>query len=126
MVALGLALALSITGLILGFVVGRYRRLQAELVRYRDCSHDLLATIDRGGRLTSVNVAWERALGHTVESIRKGDLIELVHRDERTSVRVLLGRAADDGGVSIESRNRFRTADGKYRWLEWEASDWRA
>jgi PAS domain S-box-containing protein/putative nucleotidyltransferase with HDIG domain len=124
--ALGLALAFSITGVLLGFLLSRHRRLQSELARYHACSHDLLATIDRGGRFTSVNVAWERALGQTVESIRRGDLIELVHRDERTSVRVLLDNAADSGGFRIESRNRFRTADGKYRWLEWEASAWRA
>jgi PAS domain S-box-containing protein/putative nucleotidyltransferase with HDIG domain len=124
--ALGLALAFSITGVLLGLLLSRYRRLQSELAHYHACSHDLLASIERSGRLTSVNAAWERALGHTVESLRMGDLVELVHRDERASVRVLLDRATDGRGVCIESRNRFRTADGKYRWLEWEASAWRA
>jgi PAS domain S-box-containing protein/putative nucleotidyltransferase with HDIG domain len=122
--ALGLALAFSFAGALLGVLLSRYRRLQGELARYRSCSHDLLATIDRGGRLTSVNAAWERALGHTVESIRRGDLIELVHRDERTAVRLLLDRAAAGDRGCIVSRNRFRTADGKYRWLEWEAASW--
>src|ERR1035438_3582380 len=120
--ALGLALAFSITGVLLGVLAIRHRRLQDEIARYRSCSHDLLATIDRSGRLTSVNAAWEHTLGHTVEWVLTRDLLELVHRDERSRVRAQLDRAADRGVDDVESRNRFRTADGKYRWLEWQAA----
>jgi PAS domain S-box-containing protein/putative nucleotidyltransferase with HDIG domain len=122
--ALGLALAFSITGLLLGVVVWRYRRLQDECARYHASSHDLLATIDRSGRVTSVNAAWEDALGHVAEWVLRRDLIELVHCDERSRVRAQLDRAADGGVEGVASRNRFRTADGKYRWLEWEAASW--
>lgn len=124
--ALGIALASSTTGVLLGVLVRRHRWLQDELARYHACSHDLLATIDRSGRLASVNVAWERALGHTAGSVIARDLLEFVHHDERTLVRTQLDRAVDGGLDDVESRNRFRTADGKYRWLEWQAATWYA
>src|SRR5580700_2290215 len=124
--ALGLGLGSSLIGALLGALVSRYRRLQAEIARYHAASHDLLATVDRSGRFTSANAAWEHALGCSTESMRARDLTEFVHRDERGRVRAQLGRAADRGGERVESRNRFRTADGKYRWLEWEAATWHA
>jgi PAS domain S-box-containing protein/putative nucleotidyltransferase with HDIG domain len=124
--ALGLALAFSITGFLLGLVVRRYRRLQDECARYHSSSHELLATIDRSGRLTSVNAAWEDALGHTAGSVIARDLLEFVQCDERTRVRIQLERASDRGVEGVQSRNRFRTADGKYRWLEWQAATWYA
>src|SRR3984885_66137 len=124
--ALGLALASSTTGVLLGLLVRRYRRLQDECARYHASSHDLLANIDRSGRLASVNVAWERALGHTAGSVIARDLLEFVHCDERTDVRAQLQRAAERGAEAVESRNRFRAADGKYRWLEWQAATWYA
>jgi PAS domain S-box-containing protein/putative nucleotidyltransferase with HDIG domain len=124
--ALGLGLASSTTGIFLGVLVRRHRRLRDEFARYHVASHDLLASIDRSGRLTSVNVAWVRALGHTAGSVVARDLLEFVHCDERTRVRAQLERAADRGAEGVESCNRFRTADGKYRWLEWQAATWYA
>jgi PAS domain S-box-containing protein/putative nucleotidyltransferase with HDIG domain len=119
--ALGFGLAFSTAGVLLGVLVNRHRRLRDECARYHAASHDLLATIDRSGRLSSVNAAWEDALGHTAGAVISRDLLEFVHRDERTRVRTQLDRAVDHG---VESRNRFRTADGKYRWLEWQAATW--
>jgi PAS domain S-box-containing protein/putative nucleotidyltransferase with HDIG domain len=124
--ALGFGLAFSTAGVLLSVLVSRHRRLQDEIARYHASSNDLLATIDRCGRLASVNSAWEHALGHTAEWARTRDLIELTHRDERARVRAQLNRATDRGVDGVASRNRFRTADGKYRWLEWQAATWHA
>src|SRR5580692_1061565 len=112
MVALALGIAFLIVGVLLGILVDRHRRLQLEIARYHAASHDLLATIDRGGRLIRVNAAWEHALGHRAESMHARELIDFVHRDERATARAELQGALDGS----------RTADGKYRWLEWEAA----
>jgi PAS domain S-box-containing protein/putative nucleotidyltransferase with HDIG domain len=122
MVALALGIAFLIVGVLLGILVDRHRRLQLEIARYHAASHDLLATIDRGGRLIRVNAAWEHALGHRAESMHARELIDFVHRDERATARAELQGALDGSRTSLESQNRFRTADGKYRWLEWEAA----
>jgi PAS domain S-box-containing protein len=109
-------------GALLGVFVDRRRRLEAEVVRYFDVSLDLLATIDRHGRFLRVNPAWQRVLGHPVESLRSRQLIELVHRDERAATRAELCAVAAGSRDCVGFRNRCRTVDGTYRWLEWNAS----
>lgn len=124
MVALALALAVALVtvGPALAALLVRHRRLKVELARYRHASRDLLATVDTDGRFERVNPAWARALGHAAEAIRSRELIELVHRDERAAVREQIRAGSDDRQELVESCNRFQTADGKYRWLEWELS----
>jgi PAS domain S-box-containing protein/putative nucleotidyltransferase with HDIG domain len=122
--ALGLALALLIAAVLLGVLAERHIRLKAETARYYASSRDLLATMDQGARLIRVNAAWECALGHRAESMCARGLLEFVHCDERAAVRAELAGTVDGSRASVESRNRFRTADGKYRWLEWEAATW--
>lgn len=122
MVAPALALAFSTVGLLLGVLAIRRHRLEDEIGRYHDASRELLATVDLLGRFVRVNPAWTRTLGHSAESMRSRALIEFVHRDERAGVRTEIDATAHGSRAGIESRNRFRAADGKYRWLAWEVS----
>jgi len=108
-------------GTLLGIVVDERRKLQAEISRYYDESLDLLATIDRDGRFTHVNPAWERTLGHSAETMCSRPYIEFVHPDDReasSAESAVLARGERD---AIGFRNRYRAADGSYRWLEWNA-----
>jgi PAS domain S-box-containing protein len=116
------ALAVSTVVVLLGALTIRYRGLNHEICSYYDVSRELLATIDLRGRFIRVNPAWGRALGHTTESMRSHGLIELVHFEERASVRGKFDATADGSRANTESCNRFRAADGKYRWLAWELS----
>lgn len=117
-----LALAFSSGAVALAVLATHRRRLGDEIARYYDASHDLLATLDLHGRFTRVNGAWERVLGFDADSICEGALIELVHRDERASVRAKLDATTGGQGAGAQSHNRFRAADGKYRWLEWSSA----
>jgi PAS domain-containing protein len=63
-------LAFLILGTLLGIFVDHRHRLEAALTNYFDASLDLLATADLNGYLTRVNPAWERALGHSSETMR--------------------------------------------------------
>jgi putative two-component system response regulator len=122
MIVLALTLSLLVLAAFLGVLVAHERRLEAELLGYYDASLDLLATVDLAGRFTRVNPAWERTLGRSAESMCSRELIELLHRDERASARAQMITVADGSCKSAKLRNRFRAADGKYRWLEWDAS----
>jgi PAS domain S-box-containing protein len=122
MVALALAVALSVLGLSFAALLLNYRRLKLELVRYRDGSRDLLASISADGRFKRVNPAWSRALSHPVEAMRSYDLLELVHRDERAAVQEQIRACQHVPQELVDACNRFQAADGKYRWLEWELS----
>jgi PAS domain S-box-containing protein len=114
-------IAALVLGTLLGIVVDERRKLQAEISLYYDESLDLLATIDRNGRFTHVNPVWERTLGHSAETMCSRPYIEFVHPDDReasSAETVVLARGERD---AIGFRNRYRAADGSYRWLEWNS-----
>jgi PAS domain S-box-containing protein len=114
-------IAFLLLGTLLGIFVDERRRLQAEISIYYDESLDLLATIDRNGRFTHVNPVWERTLGHSAETMCSRPSIEFVHPDDREATSaetVVVARGERD---AVGFRNRYRAADGSYRWLEWHS-----
>jgi len=112
---------LVVVAILMGTFVERRRRLEAGIVRYYDASLDLLATGSVNGRLTRVNPAWERTLGHAPEAIYSRRFLDFVHPEDReTTLAQMRGLAA--GREAIGFRNRLLAADGGYRWLEWSAS----
>jgi PAS domain S-box-containing protein/putative nucleotidyltransferase with HDIG domain len=115
--------ALTIVALatLLGVFVDRRRTLEAEINRYYDASLDLLATADMNGTFTRVNPAWERLLGYTPEELYSRPFIEFVHPDDR-EVTIAETAGLANARDTVGFRNRYRAADGTYRWLEWSAS----
>ena len=81
-------------------------------------SADLLAIAGTDGYLAQVNPAWTEALGWTVDDLTSRPFIEFVHPDD---VEATLAEAERiyRGGVARGFRNRYRHADGSYRWFEW-------
>jgi PAS domain S-box-containing protein len=114
--------AFLLLGTLLGSFVDHRRRLEAELSRYFESSLDLLATIDMSGRFTRVNPAWERTLGYSAEAMRLRPTRELVHPDDQEATDAEHDALAGGSHETIMFRNRFRAADGAYRWLEWSAT----
>jgi putative two-component system response regulator len=112
--------AFALLGVLLGIVVDRRRALAEEICRYYDASPDLLATADRSGRFTRVNAAWERTLGHSAATMCSLPFIDFVHPDDREATLADASLAAS--GDRFGFRNRYRTASGDYRWLEWNTS----
>jgi len=119
---LGRGTALLILGTLFGTFVDRRRRLEAETLRHYDGSLDLLATANLIGRFTRVNPAWERTLGHSPETMCSRPFIDFVHPDDREATIAETAALAEGSRDSVGFRNRYRTADGTYLWLEWSAS----
>jgi PAS domain S-box-containing protein len=113
--------ALVALGVLLGLFVERRRRLEAEIVRYYEASLDLLATGGMDGYLTRVNPSWQRTLGHSAETMCSKPFLHFVHRDDREATLAEM-RGLGAGIDTVGFRNRFLTADGSYRWLEWSVS----
>ena len=115
--------ALTIVALaaLLGTFVDRRRKLEAEINRYYDASLDMLATADMNGYFRRVNPAWERVLGHSPETLRSVPFIDFVHPDDRDKT-IAETLALADAHDTVGFRNRYRAADGSYKWLEWSAS----
>lgn len=85
--------------------------------RLFELADDLLATLDRDGRFTAVNPAWERTLGWSEEELLGARATDFVHPLDLEGARELsLGRSD-----AVEFENRFRCKDGSYRRLEWRA-----
>lgn len=116
------AVAFAALAALLGTFVDHRRKLEAEIVRYYEASLDLLATADLNGRFTRVNPAWERTLGHPPEVLCAGPFIEFVHPDDREATIAETADLATGARQTVGFRNRYRAADGSYRWLEWSAS----
>jgi len=114
-------MALVLLGVLLGLFVDHRRNLESEIMRYYEASLDLLATADMNGYFTRVNPAWERVLGHSAEALCAEPFIDFVHPDDREAT-IAETEGLADSRDTVGFRNRYRAADGSYRWLEWSAS----
>ena len=82
-----------------------------------ELSADLLC-MSSGGYLLRANPAFERILGWTQEQLLTKPVTWFVHPDDVAPTRAQLERAAvREAGYRFE--NRWRCADGSYRWISW-------
>jgi|GEM_PF-266856 len=94
------------------------RKRTEELDRYFILSLDLLCIADLEGRLERLNPEWEKVLGYPLEKLIGKSSLDFLHpADVRGTIDAVghLGQGHDVLGFV----NRFRCADGTYRWLEW-------
>ena len=97
------------------------QRARTELDRFFTVSLDMLCIADFDGMFRRVNPAFERTLGFSSQEILARPYLDLIHPDDRESTMQAASRAADGARV-IQFENRYRCADGSYRWLVWNAS----
>lgn len=81
-------------------------------------SPDLLSVTTPDGYLIQANPAWRELLGWEDAALMARPFMEFIHPDdaERTMEQA---RAIAGGGSIMGFRNRFRHADGGWRWIEW-------
>jgi PAS domain S-box-containing protein len=108
-------------GAALGKYVTRRNALEQKVRRYYDSSLDLLATADFNGYFKELNPAWESTLGYTRNELLSRPFIEFVHPDDRAQTQAEAAKLTAPGAATINFKNRYRTKDGSYRWLEWNA-----
>ncbi len=113
--------AFLVLGSLIGSFVDHRRRLEAEILRHGEASLDLLATADLVGHFTRVNPAWEHTLGHSAETLCSRPYLDFVHPDDREATIAEASALTEGSRDTVRFRNRYRTADGSYRWLEWSA-----
>jgi PAS domain S-box-containing protein len=107
------------------------RALNAELearvgerTRERDrmwrLSQDLMLVARFDGTITSVNPAWERLLGRDTTALPGTRFLDLVYPEDRAATIGEMERLAD-GFATLRFENRYRHADGGWRWIAWTA-----
>ncbi|WP_454253713.1 ATP-binding protein [Pseudomonas sp. Marseille-Q7302] len=83
-------------------------------------SHDLIGIADSRGIWVSVNPAWTRTLGWTVDEIVGKTSEWLEHPEDRQRTRQEIAQLAA-GAATFNFENRFRTRGGTHRHLSWTA-----
>lgn len=110
--------AYLVVGGLLGRFVDERRALEARVERHFDLSLDLFCTANFEGYFEELNPAWAQTLGYTAEELCSRPFVEFVHPDDRQATEAEAAKLAR-GAPTVSFRNRYRTADGQYRWLEW-------
>ena len=96
-------------------------RSESDLDRIFELSLDLLAIGSMGdGHFTKVSRSFVRTFGHSAESMVARPFFELIHPDDRAATATAYD-ALVRGAAVIGFTNRYRCADGSYRWIEWLA-----
>ncbi|MEM5516481.1 PAS domain-containing sensor histidine kinase [Henriciella sp. AS95] len=83
-------------------------------------SPDMLCILDQNGCFAAVNPAWEATLGWTPKEMVGRPYLDFLHPDD--VARSMEGfEELRKGHPVLRFENRYRTNDGKYRWLSWVA-----
>jgi PAS domain S-box-containing protein len=105
-------------GAIEGDALGDVPRAGEDLERFFALSLDMLCVADFDGNFTRVNPAFERVLGHTGAELLSQPFMSFVHPDDR-EVTAAEYASVMAGVEALAFENRWRCADGSYRWLQW-------
>jgi two-component system cell cycle sensor histidine kinase/response regulator CckA len=93
----------------------------SDLVRFFDLSSELCCIADDEGHFLRLNAAWESTLGHPLPVLLAGAYMDFVHPEDRAATEAVMAQLA--GGRQVTGfANRYRCADGSYRWLEWRST----
>jgi len=97
------------------------RRAEEELDQLFTLSLDMLCIAGFDGYFKRINPAWEGTLGIPKEELLSRPYIDFVHPDDREAT-IYEARKMDQGELTISFENRYRSADGTYLWLLWNAT----
>lgn len=90
--------------------------------RFFKTSLDLLCTASLDtGCFVHLNEAWSRTLGYSEDELRASPFISFVHPDDLQAT-VDAASQLGKGGPLAHFRNRYRSKDGSWKWLEWSSS----
>ncbi len=97
------------------------REKSEELERFFSVALDLLCIADLEGRFRKLNPAWEKVLGYPVGDLEGHHFLDFVHPDDRAATLAVVSELS--GGKSLSAfTNRYRSATGDYRFIEWVAT----
>lgn len=94
-------------------------RSESKLARHREMSLDLICTASFDGHFVDVNPAWKEVFGHELEELTSRPFVEFIHPDDLERTLAEVEKQAETGQLVFNFQNRYRCADGSYRWLEW-------
>ena len=97
------------------------QRMDLALERLFNLSHELLGIAGFDGYFKQINPSWERTLGWSDAEVLGQPYLDLVHPDDR-DLTADEAEGLVDGITTLRFENRYRCADGSYRWISWTAT----
>ncbi len=94
------------------------RQKTEELDRFFSINLDLLCIANTDGYFRRLNKAWETMLGYELSFLEGKRFLDFVHPDDLKATREALSKLGKQELV-LNFVNRYRCADGSYRWIEW-------
>jgi PAS domain S-box-containing protein len=101
--------------------ISERRQLEERSGRLFSISLDFMSTFTRDGHFRQINPAWSEVLGWSEEELLGSSMLEYVHPDDRERTLAQAEILERDGERAAAFENRWRCADGSYRWLLWSA-----
>ncbi len=96
------------------------RKAAETLSQYFSLSLDLLCIANDEGRFIRLNPAWQQVLGYPLSELENARFLDLVHPDDFESTLSSIARLRE-GNQVIDFQNRYRHANGSWRWIEWRS-----
>lgn len=91
-----------------------------ELDGFFNAALDLWCIADTDGRFLRLNRIWEITLGHSQETLLAQPFLSFVHPEDRLATVATIEKLSAQQRV-LNFVNRYRCANGSYRWLEWRS-----
>lgn len=101
--------------------VTQRRIAENELETLFSLSLDMLTITGQEPQFSRVNPAFSETLGYDADELLARPYTDFVHPDDRPATLAAITRL-NAGEPIIDFVNRYRRADGSYRWLQWRAS----
>ncbi|AFZ46364.1 multi-sensor hybrid histidine kinase [Cyanobacterium stanieri PCC 7202] len=92
-----------------------------ELDQFFSLAIDLLCIANTDGYFIRLNKEWEKLLGYPLKQLEGSLFLDYIHPDDLSLTLEAIKEIQQ--GLEIASfTNRYRCADGSYRWLEWRCA----
>jgi PAS domain S-box-containing protein len=89
--------------------------------RFFELSTDLVLVTDWSGRCLQMSPSWESTFGRPLAEMLGRPFVEYVAPEDRDATMEVFDREVFHGPGVAGFRNRYESADGSRRWLEWSS-----
>jgi len=96
------------------------QRAGSDLERFFELSLDLFCIAGLDGYFRRVNSNFPRVLGHSEKDLLSRPFMDFVHPEDRDQTIRVMSQLLR-GKPVVQFQNRYRTADGTWRYFEWTA-----